>query len=92
MEIEKKIKKIIKKSDNVFIMGHKNLDLDAIGSCVGVTSICDHFKKDSFIIIDDEIHELGVQKILSEIRDTKNIIKSDEINKYFKNISNSRCI
>jgi len=84
MEIEKRIKKIIKKSDNVFIMGHKNLDLDAIGSCVGVTSICNHFKKDSFIIIDDEIHELGVQKILSEIRDTKNIIKSDEINKYFK--------
>ena len=84
MEIEKRIKKIIKKSDNVFVMGHKDLDLDAIGACVGVTSICNHYNKDSFIRIDDNLFELGVQKILSEIRDNKNIIKSDEINNYFK--------
>ena len=84
MEIEKKIKKIIKKSDNIFVMGHKNLDLDAIGSCVGITSICNHFNKDSYIVIDDEVNELGVEKILSEIKNTKNIIKSEEIPNYFK--------
>lgn len=83
MEIEKKIKKIIKKSDNIFVQGHKNLDLDAIGACVGITSIANHFNKDSYIIVDDEIHELGVEKILSEIKGTKNIIKSDEIPEYF---------
>lgn len=84
MEIERKIKKIIKKSTNIFISGHKNLDLDAIGSCVGVSSICNHFKKDNYIIVDDETHELGVSKILEEIKDTKRVIKSDDIPSYYK--------
>ncbi len=84
MEIEKKIRKIIKKSDNIFVMGHKNLDLDAIGACVGITSICNHFNKDSYIIVDDEVNELGVEKILHEISDNKNIIKSEEVTEYFK--------
>ena len=80
MEIEKKIRKIIKKSDNVFVMGHKNLDLDAIGACVGITSICNHFNKDNYIILDDETHELGVSKILGEIKDTKREKDPDLIN------------
>ena len=79
MEIVRRIKRIIKKSSNIFICGHKDLDLDAIGSCVGISSICNHFKKDNYIIIDDIVNEPGVSKILSEIKDTKKIIKSSEI-------------
>ena len=79
MEIEKKIKKVIKQSDNVFICGHKNLDLDAIGSCIGITSICKHFNKENYIIIDDERSELSVQKVLDEIKDEVNIINSLDI-------------
>ena len=84
MEIVKRIKRLIKKSDNVFICGHKNLDLDAIGSCIGVSSICNHFKKDNYIIIDDTDFEVGVNKILEEIKDKKNIISSEDINKYHR--------
>lgn len=80
MIIERQIKKIIKRSKNVFIVGHKNLDLDALGACVGITAIAKHFNKDSYIIIDDEKHELGVAKILNET--SLNIIKSNDIPKY----------
>ena len=52
MQIENKIKKIIKKSKNVFVVGHKNLDLDAIGACIGVSQIATHFNKNSYIIIE----------------------------------------
>lgn len=82
MKIEKEIKKIIKKSKNVFIIGHKNLDLDALGACVGISAIANHFNKPNYIIIDDKKNELGVDKALTEIKDEINIIKSDEIPKY----------
>lgn len=84
---EKNIKKLIKKSDNVFITGHRNLDLDAIGSCVGFSAICNHFNKKNYIIVDDKVHEIGVAKILDEIKDTNKIISSEDINKYFKDNS-----
>ena len=84
---EKNIKKLIKKSDNVFISGHKNLDLDAIGSCVGISAICNHFNKNNYIIVDDKENEIGVSKILEEIKETNNIITSEEINKHFKDNS-----
>lgn len=32
----KHLKKSIKKAKTVFLMAHKNLDLDAIGSCLGM--------------------------------------------------------
>lgn len=82
MKIENKIKMIIKQSKNVFIIGHKNLDLDAIGACIGVSSICNHFNKENYIIIDDDKHELGVEKVLNDIKNKVKQIKSSEIPTY----------
>lgn len=86
MKIEKEIKRVIKKSKNIFVIAHKNLDLDALGACVGISSIANYFNKPNYIIIDDEKHELGVAKILKEIQNKFNIIKSSDIPKYhYKN-------
>ncbi len=41
----KKLTKAIKKSKNVFLMAHKNLDLDALGSSVGMSVILKKKKK-----------------------------------------------
>lgn len=82
MKLEKEIKRIIKKSKNIYVIAHKNLDLDAIGACVGISAIATYFNKPSYIIVDDEKHELGVEKILKEIKDNFNIIKSEDIPKY----------
>ena len=84
---EKNIKKLIKKCDNVFITGHKNLDLDAIGSCIGISAICNFFNKENYIIVDDKEHEIGVSKILEEVKETNRIINSSDINKYLKDNS-----
>lgn len=82
MVIENKIKKIIKRSKNVFIVGHKDLDLDALGACIGVSSICKAFNKNNYIIIDDIKHELGVEKLLNELEGKYNIIQSTDIPNY----------
>jgi len=83
MKITDRIKKEIKNSKNIFIIAHKNLDLDALGACIGVSAICNKFHKDNYIIIDDENNELGVDKVLSEIENKVKIIKSKEILNYF---------
>lgn len=87
MRIESKIKREFKKSKNIFIVAHKNLDLDALGACIGVTAIASNFKKSSYIIIDDKKHEPAVGKVLKEITKTINIIPSTEISKYLYNKS-----
>lgn len=82
IENKKKLKKMIKKSKNIFIMAHKNLDLDAIGSSIGVYSILKQNKKNCFIIVDDKDKEMGVSKVLKEIEGCYNIIKSSDIPVY----------
>ncbi|HBM99681.1 MAG TPA: hypothetical protein DD384_00280, partial [Firmicutes bacterium] len=42
--------KLIKDSSAVFIMGHTEMDMDALGSCLGVKAICDWCKKPAKII------------------------------------------
>ncbi len=41
---------LIKSSSGVYIMGHTDLDMDALGSCLGAMAICDWCKKRSKII------------------------------------------
>ena len=81
-ENQRKLKKLIKKSKNIFLMGHKNLDLDAIGSCIGMYNILNQQKKNCYIIIDDKDEEAGVAKVLREVEGCYNIIKSADIPKY----------
>ena len=45
----KKLKKMINKSKTVFFMNHKNLDLDAIGSSIGMYSILEDIDRKSVV-------------------------------------------
>lgn len=90
MEIIKerrKLTKAIRRAKNVFIMAHKDLDLDALGSSIGMAIILKKKKKNSYIIIDDKRHELGVEKVLQELDGCVQIIKSEDIDKYLNNRS-----
>ena len=60
-------------------MAHKDLDLDALGSSIGMYTILTKKKKKCFLIIDDKEHELGVSKILKELEGCLNIIKSSDL-------------
>ncbi len=59
----------IKKYPTVFIMGHKDLDLDAIGSALGIYYFVKSCGKDAYIIVNDENHEAGVEKMLATAKD-----------------------
>ena len=89
--MKEEFKKIIKKISSCktcFIMAHENLDLDALGSSIGIYLIAKSRNKKAYIIIDDKTHELGVEKILREQEGCINIIKSDKINDYLEKNKN----
>lgn len=76
------LNKTIKDAKTIFLMAHKDLDLDALGSCIGMYMILSKRKKDVYIIIDDKTHELGVEKVLIELEGCIKIIKSEDIDKH----------
>lgn len=43
---------LINASSNVLIMGHVTADMDALGACLGIKSICDRFEKQSRVVFD----------------------------------------
>lgn len=76
------LNKALNKAKTVFIMAHKDLDLDALGSSIGMYLLLKRKKKDCYIIVDDLTHELGVEKVLRELEGCITIIKSENIDKY----------
>lgn len=75
----KKLNKMINKSKNIFLMAHKNLDLDALGSSIGMYMILKRKKKNCYFIIDDKEHEPGVNKVLKELDGCISIIRSENL-------------
>ena len=53
-------------SSQVFIMGHKNADLDAVGAAMGIACLCRKKGKPAHIVLDLENN--AAQKLIEEIR------------------------
>ena len=56
-EKRKEIKQMLRHAKTVFIMAHKDLDLDALGSSIGLYFILERLDKNCFLIIDDTKYE-----------------------------------
>lgn len=82
IEQRKELNRRIKRSKIIFLMAHKDLDLDALGSCIGLSLILKQRKKTCYIIVDDKEHELGVEKILKELDGCIPIVRGEDIDKY----------
>lgn len=78
----KKLNKAIRNAKTIFLMAHKNLDLDALGSSIGLYMLLKKKKKKSYLIIDDKNHEPGVEKVLRELEGCIEIIKSENLEEF----------
>ena len=56
---------LVGQSSHVFIMGHKNADLDALGAAMGVACMCRKKGKAAYIVLDKENN--AAEKLLEEI-------------------------
>ncbi|WP_078578670.1 DHH family phosphoesterase [Salipaludibacillus agaradhaerens] len=63
------IRDFVKESDKVFVMGHRNPDMDAIGAAIGVLKIAEASGKDGFVVLDPNDINQTVYKLLEEIED-----------------------
>ena len=76
------LNKAIRKAKNIFLMAHKDLDLDALGSSIGMYTVLKKKRKKIYIIIDDRTHEPGVEKVLRELEGCIEVIKSENLDEY----------
>ena len=70
---------LIGQSSQVFIMGHRNADLDSVGAAMGIACLCRKKGKQARIVLD--LHQNAAEKLIEEIRevpDYKNVFISGE--------------
>ncbi|PYZ91776.1 hypothetical protein CR194_19360 [Salipaludibacillus keqinensis] len=61
------IRDFVLESDKVFVMGHKNPDMDSVGAAIGMLKIAEANGKDGFIILNPNDVNQSVHKLLEEI-------------------------
>ena len=57
---------LIAKSGDVYIMGHKNADMDAVGAALGVYCLCRKQGRKAYIVLDQENN--ASERLIEEIR------------------------
>lgn len=70
------LKELIAESDKVIIMGHKNPDMDAIGSSIGIHKVAQMNEKDAYVVLNFQEIDTGVQRLLREIRQYEQLFSS----------------
>lgn len=68
--ISQALKDLIIKSDNIYIMGHKNSDTDCIGAAIGVYKIAKTYGKKSQIIVDVK-HNTTTKAVIDRLKEEK---------------------
>lgn len=77
--ISQSISKAILESDNVVIMGHKNIDIDAIGSALGLYRLSKTLEKECYIISEPQGKSLEkFLENLQKLEQYKGVIISEE--------------
>ena len=76
--ISQSISNAIMDSSNVLIMGHKNIDIDAIGSALGMYRLCKTLGKECNIVTEPTGKSLGkFIEILKEDEEYKNVLVTE---------------
>lgn len=60
---------LVKKADNVFIMGHKQSDFDSFGASIAIYALCKAYDKDAYIIIDSNSLEEKTAAVAKSLMD-----------------------
>lgn len=78
-EFKNILEETIKNTDEIYIAPHIGPDFDAIASSLGISEIAKKFKKNNFILIndDDSTIEQGVSRIIENTRDKYSYINLD---------------
>ncbi len=62
------LRDLMRSSEQVFVMGHKYPDMDAIGSSIGVLKIAQLDNIEAFIVVDEKEVDASVQRLFLELK------------------------
>lgn len=65
--ISQALQELMAQSDQLFVMGHTNPDMDSIGACLGIRRIAEMNGRECWIVIDDEHPHSDIQRLMREI-------------------------
>lgn len=84
------LRDLIKESDKVIIMGHKQPDMDSIGAAIGVLKAVQLCKKDAYIVL--EGMNPAIQRLMQEIQQHEDLHKWFITPEQAMSITNSRSL
>ena len=61
-------------------MGHKNIDLDAYGSLLGLYEICTHLRKKTFLFMNKDVNDSVTKALKLENKESIHIYELDDFN------------
>jgi c-di-AMP phosphodiesterase-like protein len=77
--IAQSISSVINESENILVMGHTNIDIDAFGSALGMYRLSKSIGKDCYIVSEPKGKSLGkFLEVLTAQEEYKNIIVTEE--------------
>lgn len=63
------LRELILDSDKVFIMGHRQPDMDAIGAAIGILKVAQANETEGYIIFNEEERNFGIEKLIDKIKE-----------------------
>ena len=89
--IKETLEGLIKKSSTVYLIGHDSPDFDSIAACVGLYTLAEYYKKEAYIIVNDEESKIepGVKRLMDENKDNFRFIKNEDFQELIKKDSES---
>ena len=78
------LREVIEKSEKVYVVGHRNSDIDCIGSAIGICKIAKFLGKEINIIVDERCNA-SAQNLISKIKMTEGY---EEVFKTFEEVKN----
>lgn len=63
------LRRLMDQSENVFIMGHKNADMDALGAAMGVYRASKNREKETYIILNEG--NSSIERLYNKVQDRK---------------------
>lgn len=70
------LRDLIQDSDQIFVMGHKNPDMDSIGAAIGVRKMAEMNKVDGYVVVNFQELNGSVRRLMTEIEENNSDLYS----------------
>ena len=70
------LKGIINEAEEVYVMGHRFPDMDAIGAAFGILHLCREYEKEAYVVLDPSQYIADAERCIQEIEELPELYKA----------------